>query len=104
MTMDVTTEAIELMGEFRFSRDRGGLVRLRRQAVRPDAGRVRPDGAVHGAGRGERQAHRADAGAVRLPVVGGGGGRRRRGAGGPGEADGVAGAGRTAHRAGRLAA
>ena len=55
------------------------------------------DGAVHGA---ERQAHLADPGEVRLPVVGGRRGRRRRGAGGQG---GVAGAARPPHRVGRLA-
>ena len=43
-------------------------------------------------------------GEVRLPVVGGRGGRRRRGAGGQGAVDVVAGAGRPAHRPGRLAA
>ena len=39
-----------------------------------DAGAARRDDAVHGAGGGLRQACRADAGAVRLPVVGGRGG------------------------------
>ena len=52
---------------------------------------------------GERQAYSADAGSVRLPVVGGRRGRRRRGAGGQGEVDGVAGAGRTQDWSGRLA-
>ena len=52
----------------------------------------------------ETQAHPAHAGEVRLPVVDRRRGRRRRGTGGPGSADGVAGHGRPAYRARRLAA